>query len=96
MTRQWIARWWAIVAALLMVCVGAPAKAAPGEVTVGTYINKIQDLDFPGNKYTLDFFIWFRWKPEGPLADYKPLESFEIINGRIENKGSIVEKEIED
>lgn len=94
MTRQWIVRGWAIVAALLMACVGAPAKATPGDVTVGTYINKIQDLDFPGNKYTLDFFIWFRWKPVGPLADYKPLESFEIINGRIENKGSIVEKEI--
>jgi hypothetical protein len=30
----------------------------------------------------------------GPARHYKPLESFEIINGRIENKGSIVEKEI--
>ena len=75
---------------------GAPAMAAePAQVVVGSYINKIQDLNFKENKYALDFFIWFRWKPEGALADYKPLDSFEIINGKIENKGSIVEKKIQ-
>jgi hypothetical protein len=30
------------------------------------------------------------------LADYKPLESFEIINGRVDNKTSVVEKKIGD
>lgn len=69
--------------------------AAPAEVTVGTYINKIQDLNFRENKYSLDFFVWFRWRPEGALKDYKPLESFEIINGRIEGKTSVVEKQID-
>src|SRR4051794_7237507 len=77
--------------AALMFVTSAVA-AEPAQVIVGSYINKIQDLNFKENKYALDFFIWFRWKAEGALADYKPLESFEIINGKIESKGSIVEK----
>lgn len=76
---------------------GSPAMAAePAQVVVGSYVNKIQDLNFKENKYALDFFIWFRWKAEGALVDYKPLDSFEIINGKIESKGSIVEKKIGD
>ena len=65
-------------------------------MAIGVYVSKIQDLNFRENKYTLDFYIWFRWKAEGALADYKPLESFEIINGKIENKSSVVEKKIGD
>ena len=72
------------------------AQAAPAEVLVGSYINRIQDLSFRENRYTLDFYIWFRWKAEGALAEYKPLESFEIMNGRVDNKSSIVEKKIGD
>lgn len=72
------------------------ARAEPAQVVVGSYVNKIQDLSFKDNKYTLDFFIWFRWKAEGALADYKPLDSFEIINGRIDSKTSVVEKKIGD
>ena len=63
---------------------------------VGSYVNKIQDLSFRENHYTVDFYIWFRWKAEGALADYKPLESFEIMNGRIDSKTSVVEKKIGD
>lgn len=94
MGRRGWRRWapWALLLAVLLAW--GPARAVPADVTIGTYVNKIQDLDFPGNKYALDFFVWFRWKPEGRLANYKPLESFEIINGRIEDKASIVEKDI--
>ncbi len=53
-------------------------------------------LSFKDRRYTIDFWVWFRWKPEGAMADYKPLESFEIINGRIDSKSSIVEKKIGD
>lgn len=75
----------------------APASAAAANpVLVGAYITKIQDLNFRENKYVIDFYLWFRWKAEGALAEYKPLESFEIINGKVENKGSIVEKKIGD
>ena len=74
----------------------ASARAEPAEVVVGSYVNRIQDLSFRENRYTLDFYIWFRWKAEGALAEYKPLESFEIMNGRIDNKTSVVEKKIGD
>lgn len=81
---------------LMLACGAFGARAEPAQVVVGSYVNKIQDLSFKDNKYTLDFFIWFRWKAEGALADYKPLDSFEIINGRIDNKTSVVEKKIGD
>jgi hypothetical protein len=91
--------------ALLAVLAAGAAQAQPAAaasapagnpVLVGAYINKIQDLNFRENKYAIDFYLWFRWKAEGALAEYKPLESFEIINGKVENKGSIVEKKIGD
>jgi hypothetical protein len=90
-----------ITAFLCALCLmGGPSKAAdraaPADVIIGTYINKVQDLNFRENRYTVDFYIWFRWKAQGQLADYKPLESFEIINGRIESKASVVEKKIGD
>ncbi|HSI59600.1 MAG TPA: hypothetical protein VLA16_18705 [Ideonella sp.] len=87
------------MATLVFLTLGLAAgwcRAEPAQVVVGAYVNKIQDLDFKDNKYTLDFFVWFRWKAEGALADYKPLESFEIVNGKVENKTSVVEKKIGD
>jgi hypothetical protein len=87
-----------LVGALCMMTllVGAGARAEPAKVIVGSYINKVQDLSFRENRYAVDFYIWFRWKAEGALADYKPLESFEIINGRVDSKTSVVEKKIGD
>jgi hypothetical protein len=80
----------------LSALTGGLAQAQPAEVVVGSYVNKVQDLSFRENKYTVDFYIWFRWKAQGALADFKPLESFEIINGRVDNKTSVVEKKIGD
>lgn len=88
-------RWLAAGVLPALLWVGA-AQAKPAEVVVGTFVNKMQDVSFRDNKYTLDFYIWFRWKAEGALADFKPIESFEIINGRIDGKASIVEKKIGD
>lgn len=81
---------------LMGIFSGGAAQAQPAPVVVGTYVNKVQDLSFRENRYTVDFYVWFRWKAQGALADYKPLESFEIINGRIDNKTSVVEKKIGD
>ena len=81
---------------LLIALAAFGARAEPSEVIVGTYVNKIQDVSFRENRYTTDFYIWFRWKPQGALADYKPLESFEIMNGRVDGKTSVVEKKIGD
>lgn len=85
-----------LVTALAPLLAAAPAGAAPNEVVVGTFVNKIEDLNFRENKYIIDFYIWFRWKADGPLADYKPLDSFEIINGRRDGMAAVVEKKIGD
>jgi hypothetical protein len=81
---------------LIGVLASGVAYAQPAEVVVGTYVDKVQDVSFRENKYTADFYIWFRWKAQGALAEYKPLESFEIINGRVDSKTSVVEKKIGD
>lgn len=84
------------ILALMLLCGMVTAQAEPAKVVVGSYVNKVQGLNFKDNKYTLDFFLWFRWKAEGALADYKPLDSFELVNGYVESKGSIVEKKVGD
>jgi hypothetical protein len=83
-------------AALVLWCVAVGAQAQPGQVVVGSYVTKVQDVSFKDNKYAIDFYLWFRWKAEGALADYKPLDSFELVNGKVENKTSVVEKKIGD
>ena len=70
------------------------ALTAENTVIAGAYLNKLQDVDFKDGKFTIDFYIWFRWKPLGNLAEYKPLESIELINGRVESKANVVEKTI--
>ena len=80
---------------LMFMLIAGPGHAAePGKVTVGAYVTKVQDVSFRDNRYTIDFYLWFRWKAEGPLADFKPLDTFELINGRIDTRGSVVEKKI--
>lgn len=84
MWKRWILRGLLAGAGLLAGGLAAAQVPAPATVTVGTYVNKIVDLSFKERKYTIDFYLWFRWKAEGRMADYDPLESFELINGRSE------------
>lgn len=88
----------ALLAIFLAWCLSglSPARAEPAQVVVGAYVNKIEELNFRENKYVVDFYIWFRWKAEGALAEYKPLESFEILNGRRDGQAAVVEKKIGD
>ncbi|MBL8359885.1 MAG: hypothetical protein JNN18_05270 [Rubrivivax sp.] len=88
----------ALLAFFLAWCLSglSPARAEPAQVVVGTYVNKIEELNFRENKYVVDFYIWFRWKAEGALAEYKPLESFEILNGRRDGQAAVVEKKLGD
>lgn len=46
------------------------------KVTVGVYVNDIQKLDLKTHSYTMDAYIWFRWK--NPELD--PSSTFEFIN----------------
>lgn len=52
----------------------------PEKVTVGIYVNQITKLSLKENSYSVDFWIWFRWRRD----DLKPYESFEVSNGAIE------------
>jgi hypothetical protein len=90
-------KWLRLVQVAMLALLGmAGAQARPEQVVVGAYVNKIQDIDFRNSRYSIDFYLWFRWKAEGRLADFKPLESFEIINGKVDTRSSVVEKKIGD
>jgi hypothetical protein len=74
---------YALLAALLVGLIAsampAPAHAeesAPQQVIVGAYINDIQELDTERGTYTIDFYMWFRWKD--PEVD--PTDSIEVMN----------------
>lgn len=85
-------RWTAMLTILIGLLLGQSAQAAPSMVTVGSYVKSVRDLDFRANRYVVDFFVWFRWRESEALKDFKPLESFELVNGQIEDKSSVVEK----
>jgi len=50
--------------------------AGPRQVIVGAYINDIQELDTERGSFTIDFYMWFRWKD--PTVD--PTDSIEVMN----------------
>ncbi|MBI4859891.1 MAG: hypothetical protein HY815_06460, partial [Candidatus Riflebacteria bacterium] len=47
----------------------------PQIVTVGVYLQNVNDIDVKSSIFMLDFYIWFRWK--GPID---PSASFEFTN----------------
>lgn len=61
-----------------MLATPGPAHAAPGpqKVIVGAYINDIQELDTATGSFTIDFYMWFRWR--NPIVD--PTDSIEVMN----------------
>ncbi len=54
----------------------AAALKPPVPVTLGIYINDIQDLDFRTNSYIVDLYMWFRWRGK----DIDPVKSVEFMN----------------
>ncbi|MGV1014170.1 MAG: hypothetical protein ACOYB4_04295 [Methyloceanibacter sp.] len=46
------------------------------QVVVGAYINDIQRLDFKENNYSVDLYVWFRWK--NPALN--PAKTMEFMN----------------
>ncbi len=57
-----------------------PADAAAPrdarEVVVGAYINDIQELDFRTQSYSVDVYVWFRWRDK----NIDPSKSLEFMN----------------
>jgi hypothetical protein len=57
--------------------VTAPAApAGPTDVTIGVYINDIQQLDLQSHSYVMDFYVWFRWQN----PDINPQATLEFMN----------------
>lgn len=54
----------------------------PFSVEIGTYIDRIVDLSIKDANWTVDFYLWFRWKGE---PDFKP-DEFQIVGGTIESQ----------
>jgi hypothetical protein len=54
--------------------------SAPNDVRIGIFVNRVDAISFRDNQFQVDFYLWFRWNN----PDINPAETFEIINGRID------------
>jgi hypothetical protein len=59
-----------------------PANAKPTEVTAGIYVDRIPELSVKDVSWTVDFYLWFRWR-DGAI---KTCEGFQIIDGKVESQ----------
>jgi hypothetical protein len=82
----------AILVVLSLGLLPNPGAAEPQVVTVGTYIQQIQDLSLRDGKVTVDFYLWARWKGE----ELDPLATLEVMNGQLESRDVLDRKMIGD
>ena len=54
----------------------------PIRVEIGMHALRLTSLDVPNNQFSLDFWLWFRWKDD----TRKPYETFELANGKIDSR----------
>jgi len=66
-----------------------PAGANPVRVGAGIYVDRIIDLSVRESSWTVDFYVWFRWKGTG----VDPGENFQIVDGSIESDSKVKVKE---
>lgn len=59
-----------------------PPNARPTQVTVGIYVDRIIELSVKDVSWTVEFYLWFRWRGESP----KSLDGFQVIDGSVEKK----------
>ena len=59
-----------------------PAGANPVRTQGGIYVDRIIDLSVKEARWTVDFYLWFRWNGTG----VDPGENFQIVDGSIESK----------
>lgn len=67
-----------------------PIPATANQVVVGTFVNQIHEFSLREDSFTVDFYLWFRWKN----AELKPYETFSIVDGRIESRTDPVVREL--
>ncbi len=49
-------------------------------VHIGMHVLRLTSLDITNNQFSLDFWLWFRWKDDG----IKPYARFELTNGKVD------------
>ncbi|HJZ93680.1 MAG TPA: hypothetical protein VKE40_22585 [Gemmataceae bacterium] len=59
-----------------------PSDAKPTEVLAGIYVDRIVELAVKDVSWTVEFYLWFRWRGEQP----KTCEGFQVVDGTIESK----------
>ncbi len=75
-------RFYVLIVALILVLLtnsgvtSAAAERDPERVSVGAYINDIQQVDISSHSYRLDAYVWFRWQD----PDINPAETMEFMN----------------
>ena len=62
-----------------------PAGASPVAVTAGIYLDRIIEMSVKEVGWTVDFYIWFRWKGQGE----DPGEKMQVVDGSVESKEKI-------
>ena len=54
-----------VLVAVMAIPLGLPASVhadtGPDKVTVGVFINDLQDIDLASENFTVDFYLWMRW-----------------------------------
>lgn len=65
----------------------AAADPSANPVQTGIYVDRVVDLSVKNTSWTVDFYLWFRWKGNG--AD--PGEKLQIVDGAIESKEKVDE-----
>ncbi|MCE9514431.1 MAG: hypothetical protein K8R24_00545 [Mycobacterium sp.] len=78
----------------------APAQAqeSPDKVTIGFYVNDVQDIDLASNSFTVDFYMWMRWKnPEiQPWLTIETMNSNARENSTSSSTGGVAGKPLYD
>lgn len=59
-----------------------PADAKPTHVTSGVYVDRIIELSVKDVSWTVEFYIWFRWRGDTP----KSCEEFQVVDGTVESR----------
>lgn len=59
-----------------------PEGAAPATVQAGIYVDRVVELSVKDVGWTVDFYLWFRWKGGG----IDPGENFQVVDGWIDSK----------
>lgn len=59
-----------------------PADAVPVRVDVGLYVDRISEFSIRDLRWTVDFYIWFRWRGDS----VQPGKDFRVIDGWIDSK----------